>query len=96
MIIREFLPLVALGVFAAFVALSYFDKVRKPPESRRLRRGWLAASVVLAVLAVPWAKYLPCELGTTSLDDYGCNQCYCDLGGKMCTLVACVTKSPVP
>jgi len=93
MIIRAFLPLVALGVFAAFVALSYFDKVRKPPEARRLRRGWLSASVVLAALSAPWAKYVPCELGTVSRDADGCNLCWCELSGKSCTLVACVTES---
>jgi hypothetical protein len=94
MIIRAFLPLVALGVFAAFVALSYVDKMQKPPEARRLRRGWLSASVVLAALAVPWAKYVPCELGTISPDWQGCNQCYCELTGKVCTLVACGTSKP--
>jgi hypothetical protein len=94
MIIRAFLPLVALGVFAAFVALSYVDKMQKPPEARRLRRGWLSASVVLAVLAVPWAKYVPCELGTISPDWQGCNQCYCELTGKVCYLVACGKSKP--
>jgi len=93
--VRAFLPLVALGVFAGFVALSYFDKVRRPSDSRRLRRGWLGACVMLTALAVPWAKYVPCELGTESLDVDGCNRCYCGLSGKICTLVACVTESRV-
>jgi hypothetical protein len=93
MIIRAFLPLVALGSFTAFIALSYFDTVRKLPEARRLRRGWLSASIVLAALSAPWAKYVPCELGTVSRDADGCNLCLCEFDGKSCLLVRCVTQS---
>jgi hypothetical protein len=88
MLIRAFLPLVAVFVFATFVALVYLDSVRRR-EPRRFRWKWFAATIMLVSLAVPWAKYLPCELGTSWPDEDGCNICNCDLGGKSCTLVYC-------
>jgi hypothetical protein len=48
------------------------------------------ASVVLSIVAVPWARYVPCQLGNTKPASDGCNQCYCAAGGWACTLVLCV------